>query len=653
MCGILGFLDPKGVDEWTAMALAKRMGDSIFQRGPDDHGEWCDPEQGIVFGQRRLSINDLSPAGHQPMSSASGRYVIVLNGEIYNFLDLRVDLLKRGYPFRGDSDTEVALAMIEHHGFAESLSRFVGMFAVALWDRQTRALYLARDRLGEKPLYYGNVGGTFAFASDLNALRQMPGWAATIDRDSLGLLMQHFYVPAPRTIYREFSKLLPGTWLQIDPRTGVPDGPPISYWSGAAVAVEAAAGRETVSPGTAIDELDDLLRQTIRDKMISDVPLGAFLSGGIDSSTVVALMQAESNAQVKTFSIGFGEQQYNEAHEAKRVAEHLGTEHTELYVSSAEAQTVIPKIPELYSEPFADSSQIPTYLVSALARKDVTVALSGDGGDELFGGYTRYLLAEQLWAKFSRIPTPMRSLLGHLAGLVPPNRIDKIVQPLKLLMPEQWRYKQFGNKVHKIASICRANDSAAVYKSLISMWARPSQVVIGAGDIDMLADLPQVIESLPSFTERMMLTDLLSYLPGDILAKVDRASMGESLEVRVPFLDHRVVEHAWRLPFDLKVRNGEGKWLLKQVLYRYVPQKLIDRPKMGFGVPIDEWLRGPLRDWAENLLDSQRLAEDGFFHVDQVRATWQQHLSGAADWHALLWPILMFQAWFDRYERAA
>jgi asparagine synthase (glutamine-hydrolysing) len=652
MCGILGFFDPGGVDESGSMALAKRMGDRIAHRGPDDHGEWCDANAGIVLGQRRLSINDLSPAGHQPMQSASGRYVIVLNGEIYNFLELKVDLVRSGYPFKGDSDTEVALAMIEHHGFEESLSQFVGMYAIALWDRDSRRLILARDRLGEKPLYYGRLGHAFVFASDLNALRAMPTWSATIDPDSLGLMMQHFYIPAPHTIYKEFKKLLPGSYLPIDAANAELDREPVRYWSAADIAVESMRMRQPMDPEFAVDELDSLLRQTIRDKMISDVPLGAFLSGGIDSSTVVALMQAESSNKVKTFSIGFGEPEFNEAHEAKRVAAHLDTDHTELYVSAEQAQSVIPNLPAMYSEPFADSSQIPTFLVSALARQQVTVALSGDGGDELFGGYTRYLLAETIWNKFNRLPKSLRSIVGKLAGAVSPNQIDKLVDPIKPFMPERLRYKQFGNKVHKVASICQSNDSAAVYKSLISMWSRPSQVVIGAQDVDMLAALPTVIQTLPNFTERMMLTDLLSYLPGDILAKVDRASMQESLEVRVPFLDHRVVEHSWRVPFDLKVRGTDGKWLLKQVLYKYVPQELIDRPKMGFGVPIEDWLRGPLRDWAENLLDEKRLREDGFFYPAEVRSTWLQHLSGKADWQHLLWPILMFQAWFDHYERA-
>ncbi len=651
MCGILGFLDPGSVDEQKAIALAKRMGVTMRNRGPDDHGEWCDAGAGIVLGQRRLSINDLSFAGHQPMVSASGRYVIVLNGEIYNFLELRRDLEQRGYPFRGNSDTEVAIASIEHYGFTEALTRFVGMFAIGLWDRDNRSLFLARDRIGEKPLYYGKVRDTFVFASDLNAIREMPGWSAQIDRDSLGLMMQHFYVPAPKTIYKDYKKLLPGTWLRVDARDCGIDREPVSYWSAADLAVVAADERQAIDPSTAIDALESLLRRTIRDKMIADVPLGAFLSGGVDSSTIVALMQAESMDKVKTFSIGFEDERYNEANEARQVATHLGTEHTELYVTPEQAQEVIPKLPELYSEPFADSSQIPTYLISALARRDVTIALSGDGGDELFGGYTRYLLAEKIWRRLNRIPDPLRFLVGMLVSLLPATKIDGLTNPIKSLLPDRWRYKHLANKLQKLAIICRSRDPEAVYKSLTSMWERPSRVVVGSRDIDMFQSQPGIISQLPNFTERMMLLDLLLYLPGDILTKVDRASMGKSLEVRIPFLDHRVVEHAWRLPLSLKVRGNDSKWLLKQVLFRFVPKVLIDRPKMGFGVPIDEWLRGPMRGWAEELLEERLLAHQGFFHAAEVKRTWQQHLSGKADWQHLLWPILMFQAWFDYYDR--
>ena len=651
MCGIVGFLDPRGVDESAAIELARRMGEAIEKRGPDDHGEWCDAGAGIVLGHRRLSINDLSPAGHQPMISASGRFVIVLNGEIYNFLDLRADLEAGGYPFRGHSDTEVALAAIERDGVDSALARFVGMFAFAVWDRETRMLSLVRDRVGEKPLYYGRVGGVFAFASDLNALRQMSSFAPDVDHDALGLLLQHFYVPAPRTIYKGIRKLMPATYLCIGADGNEEAGGARAYWSAPAIALAAARERGPADAEQAVEELDGLLRQTIRDKMISDVPLGAFLSGGIDSSTVVALMQAESMSPVKTFSIGFHEDEFNEAHEAACVAQHLGTEHTELYVSPEEARAVIPELPQLYSEPFADSSQIPTYLVSALARRDVTVALSGDGGDELFGGYVRYLLAEQIWRKFARVPRPLRTVAGSAAASVPVSAIDAAVRPFRGVLPASLRYKQFGGKVHKLAALCRSEGPMDVYRSVISVWPRPSDAVPGCTDVDLIGELPAAVHDVDGLTARMMLIDLMTYLPEDILVKVDRASMGESLEVRVPFLDHRVIEHAWRVPFELKVRGGEGKWLLRRVLYRYLPRALIDRPKMGFGVPVADWLRAPLREWAETLLDERRLRDEGYFDVTTVRDTWTEHVAGRADHAMRLWPILMFQAWLDRYER--
>lgn len=648
MCGIVGILDFRGLEQSAAVALTAAMGEAIRHRGPDDHGEWCDAEAGVVLGHRRLSINDLSEHGHQPMVSASGRYVIVLNGEIYNFLELREECEAAGYPFRGHSDTEVALAMIERHGFAAALAHFVGMFAFAVWDREQRCLRVARDRVGEKPLYYGEVAGQFVFASDLNALRRLPGWSPRIDPDALGLMMQHFYVPAPRTIYANLRKLRPARWLEVRFGSGSFEYEEHSYW---APDQAVADRRAALDEQTAIEELDSLLRRTIRDKMIADVPLGAFLSGGIDSSTVVALMQAESASAVRTFSIGFAERGYNEAEDAKRVAEHLGTEHTELYVTPEQTLDVIPRLPALYSEPFADSSQIPTYLVSQLARRDVTVALSGDGGDELFGGYNRYVLAESLWRRLAKMPRGLRHLGGAAAGLVSPGQVDAVMRCLKPLLPTSLRYKQYGDKFHKLATMCRADDEMGVYRMLVSMWSRPSQVVVGCGDVDLVGEtLDEVPRGLNS-TERMMLLDLLTYLPNDILVKVDRASMGESLEVRVPFLDHRVIEHAWRLPFDVKVRGGEGKWLLKQVLYRYVPKAMVDRPKMGFAVPVAEWLRGPLRDWGGDLLNEQRLRNDGYFRADEVRRTWDEHATGRVDWSPLLWPILMFQAWLDCYER--
>ncbi len=651
MCGILGFVPATGKRETDLEGLCERMGMEMRHRGPDDSGVWIDRQIGLALGHRRLSIVDLSAAGRQPMMSANGRYVIVLNGEIYNFGELRKLLESSGYPFHGHSDTEVALATFERFGWEAALERFVGMFALALWDREERTLWLARDRVGEKPLYYATVNGTFLFASDLAALRRFPGWSPDIDRDSLGLMMRHFYVPAPRTIYQDVYKLSAGGWLRISLDGAGLALTPGRYWDASEVATDAAQNQRALEPALAVDQLDMLLRKTICDKMITDVPLGAFLSGGIDSSTIVALMQVESMKPVRTFSIGFEEAGYDEAVEAQRVAQHLGTSHTELYVSASEAQAVIPRLPDLYSEPFADSSQIPTYLVSALARQQVTVALSGDGGDELFGGYNRYHLGQRIWRRSARVPLSLRETVSSLARRLPEARIEQFFDQLRPMFPERWRHKQIGRKVQKLAALLSIPDEMEVYKSLISMWPEPSALVLGSSNVDLVDQLRGRTGGMPTFTERMMLLDFLTYLPDDILTKVDRASMGESLEVRVPFLDHRVAEHAWRMPLELKVRRGEGKWILKKVLERYVPRTLFERPKMGFGVPIGAWLRGPLRDWAETLLDSSRIAREGYFRATVVERHWRAHLEQRADNAHRLWPVLMFQAWLERYER--
>ena len=650
MCGIVGFIDPRGVDDKGAVELVRAMGKRIEQRGPDASGEWCDSEAGIVLGHRRLSINDLSPAGAQPMTSACGRYVIVLNGEIYNFHELRETLEQRGHRFRGHSDTEIALGAITEYGVVGALKRFVGMYAFGLWDAEEKALWLARDRVGEKPLYYGQFGAIFGFASDINALRAHPQWEAEIDSDAIGLMMQHLYIPAPRSIYKNIHKLPAAHVLRIDLDAGLQIGTPESYWSIFDLALSPGSRTIPTDPLAATDALDKILRETIRNKMISDVPLGAFLSGGIDSSTVVALMQSQSSTPVQTFSIGFSEKEFDEAQEAKKVASHLRTDHTELYVTPDEARSVIPGLPALYSEPFADSSQIPTYLVSKLARSQVTVALSGDGGDELFGGYNRYRYAESAWKSQQRWPLTMRRALGTLAGFLSPAMIDSGARAIRPLLPPQLRYKQFGNRINKLATVVGVDDPIALYRLLISMWQRPSQVVLKATDVMMLQRYSDVLSKMPEFAEQMMLADFLTYLPDDILTKVDRASMGVSLEVRVPFLDHRVIDFAWRTPLSLKVTGGETKWLLKQVLYRYVPAAMVDRPKMGFGVPIDEWLRGPLRTWGNDLLDEQRLQSDGYLDHTEVRRVWGEHVDGKADWGSLLWPVLMFQSWREHYH---
>lgn len=647
MCGFAGFIGGSVASprvEWPV--LLQRMGDAIRHRGPDDSGRWTDEDEGVGLVHRRLSILDLSPAGHQPMFSSSGRYVIVFNGEIYNHLELRQGL--ENMEWRGHSDTETLLAGFEAWGIEATLKKSVGMFAVALWDRAERILILARDRMGEKPLYYGWQGNTFLFGSELKALKAHQAFRGEIDRDALTLLLRHNYIPAPYSIYRGIHKLLPGTWLQISSGVGMnaaQEAEPKAYWSLRDVVTAGQAAPFAGSETEAVDALESRLRESISRQMVADVPLGAFLSGGIDSSTVVALMQAQSNRPVKTFTIGLNEAGYNEAEHAKAVARHLGTEHTELYVTSEEAQAVIPRLPTLYDEPFSDSSQVPTFLVSQMARQHVTVSLSGDAGDELFCGYKRYFLASSIWRKLGRIPYGGRKGLAHGIRLLSPDVWSAVGKPIANFLPGKLRSRPIGDQVHKLAEIISAERPEDIYRVLLSHWKHPANVVIGATEPATVLTNQTDWPSVPDFEHRMMYLDSMTYLPNDILVKVDRAAMGVSLETRVPFLDHKVVEFAWRLPLSLKVRNGQGKWILKQVLYKYVPKELIERPKMGFGVPIDTWLRGPLRDWAEELLNENRLRQEGFFEPAPIREKWAEHLSGKRNWQYYLWDILMFQAW--------
>jgi asparagine synthase (glutamine-hydrolysing) len=644
MCGITGFWNSsQKLASDLLRAIAKQMSQTMFHRGPDDGGTWTDAEVGIALGHRRLSILDLSPEGHQPMLSADGRYIIAFNGEIYNFLDLRKQLERRGHKFRGHSDTEVMLAAFSEWGVETAVKQFNGMFAFALWNRQERVLYLGRDRLGEKPLYYGWLNNTFVFASELKALKPHPQWQGEINRDVLTLFLRHNYIPEPYTIYQDIYKLPPGTLLTLDAPYLKPD--PQAYWSMKSV-VE--SGLNNPFRGTeteAIAELDQLLRKTISQQIIADVPLGAFLSGGIDSSTVVALMQTQSSQPIKTFSIGFYEDAYNEAQHAKAVATHLGTDHTELYVTPKEAMAVIPRLPTLYDEPFSDSSQIPTFLVSQLAKKHVTVSLSGDGGDELFTGYKRYFLGKSIWQKIGWMPKNVRQLASNTLTSLSPQTWDQLFNQLKPVLPKQFQQRHPGDKIHKLAEVMAVKNSQALYKRLVSHWKNPGCIVIAASEPSTTLTDSEL--NLSNFTQQMMYLDTITYLPGDILTKVDRAAMGVSLETRVPFLDHRVVEFAWTIPLNLKIRQNQGKWLLKQVLYQYVPQNLIDRPKMGFGVPIDRWLRHDLKDWAESLLDEKRLKEEGFFHPQPIRQKWQEHLLGSRNWQAYLWDVIMFQAWLE------
>ena len=655
MCGLVGLLG--GVaDEVGDESLLRIMADSLIHRGPDDCGIWYDSEQRIGLGHRRLAILDLSPAGHQPMVSASGRYVIAFNGEIYNHLALRKDIEKipPSPPFakggilewRGHSDTETLLAGFEVWGVEATLKKSIGMFAIALWDRQTRTLTLARDRMGEKPLYYGWQGNgserVFLFGSELKALKAHPAFAADIDRGALCLLLRHNYIPAPYSIYQGIAKLEPGCLLSVS--LAHPEPMIWKYWDAVEVARAGVAKPFAGTADEAVDALEVLAKAAVRQQMMADVPLGAFLSGGIDSSTVVALMQAQSSRPVKTFTIGFNEKGYNEAVHAKAVAAHLGTEHTELYVTPEQAMDVIPLLPGLYCEPFADSSQIPTFLVSQLAKQQVTVSLSGDAGDELFCGYNRYQLTNDLWKKLSHAPIQLRSLVAKGISAVSPSVWDRVGGAI----PGVGSYvRLLGDKMHKGAGVLSSATVDELYLGLVSYQRNPENWVIGGKEPDTkLTGLRPNLEGL-GVVERMMALDTISYLPDDILVKVDRAGMGVSLEGRVPFLDHRLVEFAWSLPLEYKLRDGQTKWPLRQVLYRHVPRELIDRPKMGFGVPLHDWLRGPLRDWAEGLLGEARLRREGYFHPEPIRKMWSEHLIGKCNWSNHLWGVLMFQAWLE------
>lgn len=639
MCGIAGYWGGQAPDNVLLQAMAR----SLNHRGPDDRGTWRDDGAGIGLAHTRLSIVDLSPAGHQPMASASGRYVLIYNGEIYNLDQLRALIDPADtMAWRGHSDTEVLLALIDRYGLEVALQKSTGMFALALWDCKTRTLALARDRIGEKPLYYGWAGGAFLFASELKAMRQVPGFDPPVDRTALDCLLRYLAVPAPRTIQQGIFKLMPGTILTIgaDDRASPPEGfdgragaSVRPYWS---IGDVAARGPTTLDAEEAESMLERLLITSVQRQSVADVPVGTFLSGGYDSSMIAALQQAHGGSRVETFTIGFDESGFDEAPHARAVAEHLGTSHHEMRVSAQDALDLIPQLPTFYDEPFADSSQIPTTLLSRLARRHVTVALSGDGGDELFGGYNRYVAFAKSRRMLSAMPGPLRRGAAGMLAAVGSDRVDEVSRLTRL----DRRFPQAGQKSQKLAALlCHGADLDQLFRVLTAQWGPEARPVLETGPCyPALAELPGLDE--PS---RMMAWDLADYLPNDILVKVDRASMSASLETRAPFLDHAVVELALGLPSSMKIGPEGGKSIMRRILYRYVPRELLDRPKAGFAIPLGQWLRGPLRNWAEALLAPDALAE--FFNIAVVRGHWQTHLSGRRDYSAAIWPVLMFQAW--------
>jgi asparagine synthase (glutamine-hydrolysing) len=646
MCGFAGCIDPRSGTEKVALeAVARRMAGVLRHRGPDDHGVWVDPRAGVALGHRRLAILDLSTAGHQPMFSLTGRFVIVYNGEIYDCEQLRQDLLSDNpnLHFRGHSDTEVMLAAFEEWGVESSLERMNGMFAFALWDQQDRVLFLARDRFGEKPLYYGWTGQTFLFGSELKSLRAHWTFNSDIDRDAVAAYLRFNCIPAPHSIYHNIYKLPPASFL----RYSEGEVKIKAYWSFRACVLRAIAEPFCGSAEDACDQLDCLLRDAIKLRVRADVPLGALLSGGIDSSLLVALTQAQTARPVRTFSIGFCDAAYDEAREARAVAQHLGTDHTELFVTSDQAMDVLGSLPEIYDEPFADSSQIPTLLVAQLTRRHVTVSLSGDGGDEIFGGYNRYIWGGRLWSRFSHVPHLLRRVLASAISAIGPQVWDTAFAHARPVLPKDWHQRMPGYKVHKLANLLRSSDGLDMYGRMVSHWSNPEFVVLGAEVSPPMHIAKDQWLALCNFEQQAMYLDTITYLPNDLLVKLDRATMAAGLEGRLPYLDHRVVEFAWRLPQAMKVRQYEGKWILRQVLDRYVPRHLVDKPKMGFGVPLDSWLRGPMRDWAEALLGVRRLQEEGFFNAEAVRQKWNDHVLGRGVWQYHLWDILMFQLWLE------
>lgn len=641
MCGIAGFLYTSCFPQ-NANDLLSRMGQAMHSRGPDSSGVWSCKINRVGLSHQRLAIVDLTPAGHQPMVSNSKRYVISFNGEIYNHEDIREEIEKeQSTVWKGHSDTETLLAGIELWGLEITLKKTIGMFALAIWDNDTKAIYLARDRFGEKPLYYSQQDDLFIFGSELKSFRVNPDFKAVISRDSLSLLLRHSYIPAPYSIYQNVSKLMPGTFATFKNGNLAIQ----KYWS--ATDSFNISEEQLLKENDVLPYLESKLKSAIKKQMVADVPLGAFLSGGIDSSLIVALMQSMTDRPVKTFSIGFNESEFNEAHYAKEVANHLGTEHTELYVSAKDALDVVEKLTDIYDEPFSDSSQIPTFLVTEMAKKHVTVSLSGDAGDELFCGYNRYLMTAKTWGKINKMPFILRQSIAKILLAVPSGTWNS----LNRLMPSKYKMSNLGDKLHKAAGVITCTTIDELYKGLVSHWHNPENIVLASKEpLTVLTD-PTRKTGLKDPILEMMALDTLSYMTDDILVKVDRAAMANSLEVRVPFLDHTVFEAAWRIPLTSKLKGSSTKDCLREILFKYVPRELIERPKTGFGIPLEEWLRGPLSDWANKLLNRNRLEEEGFFDAEKIAFMWEQHKTGERNWHYLLWDVLMFQIWFEKHHK--
>lgn len=651
MCGIAGLLDPDASTSADRLgALAATMASSLEHRGPDAHGVWADADAGIAFGHRRLAVIDLGPGGAQPMASPGGRWVITYNGEIYNHRELRHRLERAGTRFRGGSDTEVLVASVERWGIDRALDACEGMFAAALWDRKNRELHLLRDRFGEKPLYYGWIGAVFAFGSELKALCALPGFAGELDREAVASYLGANCVPAPETIWRGVSKLLPGHMVTLaeSPSRGVlPEQR--CYWSPADAVARGRRHPLTVSDTEMIDQVEDALSDAVAARMVADVPVGAFLSGGIDSSTIVALMQRHFSGSVRTFTVGFADRSFDESSEAAAVAAHLGTDHTTVDVGDAEAVEVIAQLPGIWDEPFADVSQIPTHLVSRVAREQVTVSLSGDGGDELFAGYNRHAWLDRVWGRAAVVPARARRSAGAALGRIPPSVIDGAARATGVL-PASWRVRNPSNKVVKLGRVLAASDPADAYRALTTHWDDATSLVLGTDHRDDPPNGSRPSVAGAGITEQMLWLDLVGYLPDDILVKLDRAAMAVSLETRAPFLDRRILELAWSLPLDAKLRGSRTKWVLRQVLERHVPAALVERPKMGFGLPIGAWLCGELAPWAEHLLGERRLRDQGLLDPLPIRRAWELHRSGRRDLGYELWDVLVLQSWIDGWQ---